>query len=224
MKNNSILAALLLLLGFAATAQDSKFKLGLRLAPNIALSRVVDKDSKDGADFSSNGAGLRFSAGLTGDFYFGKNYAFMTGLWYTVKRAGLKSGNVKIVQNTQYVQVPVAIKLYTNEISTDMKLYFVLGGTLGVKIAEKRKSAENVPDSVLTKEGDAFSALDIGLLLGAGVEYQMGENTLLFGGITYNRGLINAMSKKGFIDSGEKSSNFYTINTNLIGLEVGIKF
>lgn len=229
MKNNSILAALLLLCGFAATAQDSKFKLGLRLAPNIALSRVVDKDDSDdktGGEISSSGAGLRFSAGLTGDFYFGKNYAFMTGLWYTVKRAGIEFGNAKIVQNTQYLQVPVAVKLYTNEISTDMKMYFVLGGTLGVKIAEKRKSSENIPDSVLTKEGDVFSPIDIGLLLGAGVEYQMGENTILFGGITYNRGLLNAMSKKGFVPTrnNEKSSNFYTVNTNLIGLEVGIKF
>lgn len=226
MKKSLILLQVLLLTSLASQAQDTKFRLGLRLAPSIATSRVLDKDEKDGADFKSNGSGIRFSAGLNGDFYFGKNYAFMTGLWYTVKRAGLKEGNtnIKVVYNAQYLQIPVALKLYTNEIAVDTKLYFILGGTLGAKIAEKRKELDGVTSDMVTKEGDAFSIFDGGLLLGAGAEYQMGENTILFGGLTYNRGLTNAMSKKGLYDSEEKSSNTYTINNNLLGLEVGIKF
>ena len=235
MKNNAILLLLLLLASNQIFAQDKKFKLGLRFAPNIAMNRVVDLQEKDGFSFNNNGAGVRFSAGLTGDFYFGKNYSFYTGLWYTVLRTGIKfdstgsqfPDNGKAVYNLQYLQVPVALKLFTNEIGTDMKMYFVIGGTLGFKIDEKEKSWETSEISSAEKpsKGSGHSFGDVGLLLGAGVEYQMGEATTLFFGLSYNRGLLDIASKKGpmWVD-GRDASDFYKISTSLLSLEAGIKF
>jgi hypothetical protein len=235
MKNNAILLLLLLLASNQIFAQDKKFKLGLRFAPSIAMNRVVDLQEKDGYSFSNNGAGVRFSAGLTGDFYFGKNYSFYTGLWYTVLRTGMKydsvgsklADNGKSVYNLQYLQVPVALKLFTNEIGTDMKMYFVIGGTLGFKIDEKEKSWETSEFSSAEKpsKGNGHSFGDVGLLLGAGVEYQMGEATTLFFGLSYNRGLLDIASKKGPMWIGERdASDFYKISTSLLSLEAGIKF
>jgi len=241
MKNNTILVFLLLIAGFRLSAQDSKFRLGIRFAPNIALTRVLDVKEDDKISFESNGVGVRFSAGLTGDFYFGKNYSFYTGIWYTTQRAGVKfttesptiSG--QSIHNLQYVQVPIALKLFTNEIATDTKLYFVLGGTLGVKINEKEKewkldvgnSGLTAEDLIFSKPGinNSYSNFDAGLLLGAGAEMQMGENTTLFGGLSYNRGLVNIQSNKGpFNHPNKKASDFYKVNTGIISLEVGVKF
>jgi hypothetical protein len=235
MKNNAILLLLLLLASNQIFAQDKKFKLGLRFAPNIAMNRVVDLEEKDGLSFSNNGAGVRYSAGLTGDFYFGKNYSFYTGLWYTVLRTGMKynrpnsivADNGESVYNLQYLQVPVALKLFTNEIGTDLKMYFVVGGTLGFKIDEKEKSWEKSEFSVAEKpsKGSGHSFGDVGLLLGSGVEYQMGETTTLFFGLSYNRGLLDIASKKGPMWIAQKdASDFYTISTSLLSLEAGIKF
>ena len=70
MKNNAILLLLLLLASNQIFAQDKKFKLGLRFAPNIAMNRVVDLQENDEFSFSNNGAGVRYSACLTGEFYF----------------------------------------------------------------------------------------------------------------------------------------------------------
>jgi len=235
MKNNAILLLLLLLASNQIFAQDKKFKLGLRFAPNIAMNRVVDLQENDEFSFSNNGAGVRYSAGLTGDFYFGKNYSFYTGLWYTVLRTGMKYDRVnslipengKSVYNLQYLQVPVALKLFTNEIGTDLKMYFVVGGTLGLKIDEKEKSWEKSVGSTAQKpsKGSGHSFGDVGLLLGTGVEYQMGETTTLFFGLSYNRGLLDIASKKGpmWIDQKD-ASDFYTISTSLLSLEGGIKF
>ncbi|HPI11162.1 MAG TPA: porin family protein [Catalimonadaceae bacterium] len=235
MKNNAILLLLLLLASNQIFAQDKKFKLGLRFAPNIAMNRVVDLQEKDGFSFNNNGAGVRFSAGVTGDFYFGKNYSFYTGLWYTVLRTGMKYDSVgsslpdngKSVYNLQYLQMPVALKLFTNEIGTDLKMYFVIGGTLGVKIDEKEKSWETSEFSSAEKpsKGSGHSFGDVGLLLGAGVEYQMGEATTLFFGLSYNRGLLDIASKKGPMWVAERdASDFYKISTSLLSLEAGIKF
>jgi hypothetical protein len=227
MKNNTILVFLLLAASFRLTAQDSKFRLGIRFAPCIATNRIVDVKEDDGVKFETDGIGLRFSGGLTGDFYFGKNYSFYTGLWYSVQKAGVKftgpegvSG--KAVHNLQYVQIPLAIKLFTNEIATDTKLYFVLGGTAGIRINEKEKEWSTSGAFSKPGVGNSYSYFDAGLLLGAGAEMQLGENTTLFGGISYNRGLLDIASKKGPFN--DKASDQFTLSASAISLEVGIKF
>jgi hypothetical protein len=134
--------------------------------------------------------------------------------------------NGESVYNLQYLQVPVALKLFTNEIGTDLKMYFVVGGTLGLKIDEKEKSwDENGSSAQKPSKGSGHSFGDVGLLLGSGVEYQMGETTTLFFGLSYNRGLLDIASKKGPMwFSGKNTSDIYTISTSLLSLEAGIKF
>jgi hypothetical protein len=241
MKNKPFLIVLLLLISGSLIAQDSKFRLGIRFAPGLSSNRVTDVDEKDLLSFDNNKSGIRFSAGLTGDFYFGKNYSFYTGLWYTVYRVGVSySGSDTLagfsgesIHNMQHVQIPVALKLFTNEVATDTKLYFVLGGTLGAKINEKEKewvTNKNTgkPDALKVSEsskGKAYSFGDIGLLLGMGLEYQMGESTRLFGGLSYNRGLLNVASKKGpFWVRERDAEGYYNVSISLISLEAGIKF
>lgn len=235
MKNKVILIVLLLGLPLLSIAQDSRFRLGIRFAPALSTNRITDNDETDSLSFSGNGSGLRFSAGLTGDFYFGKNYSFYTGLWYSVFRSGLSwegtRGNSGFtgenVYNLQYVQVPIGLKLFTNEISTDMKLFFILGGTMGVKISEKDKEWKTSDSrrAERPEKGKAYSMGDLGLLLGTGVEYQMGENTIVFTGINYNRGLLNTSSRKGpaYIDKKD-ADKFFQNGLGLISLEFGLKF
>lgn len=231
MKNKAFI--LLLLLGISAPIlAQNKFKLGIRLAPSIAFNKVEDANDQDDINFSSSGIGLRYSAGLFGDFHFGKYYAFHSGLWFTVMRSGVEYsgnlGNGKAIYNTQQLQIPLAIKLFTNEISTDMKLYFTLGGNIAAIINEKRleySSDQNYFNK--PAEGKGFGVAEIGLLVGAGVEYQMAESTTLFGGFVYNRGLFDPTSKEGLFSRANDSKDaidYFKINNQLIGLEIGIKF
>jgi hypothetical protein len=234
MKNNLLYSILLVLAPVLTQAQDGKFKLGLRFAPGISMSRVQDLDETDQVTWGASSSGLRFSAGLTGDFYFGRNYAFYTGIWYTVMKAGLeasfdsagtKSSATSDV-NLQYLQVPLALKLFTNEIAPDVKLYFVVGGTASLALKEiavsYKDEAAKFQKAAL---GKGYSVGDFGLLLGAGAEYRLGENTTLFGGISYNRGLLNVPSAKGaLIWRGKEVDGLYDMNLSQINLEMGIKF
>jgi hypothetical protein len=234
MKNKVILSLFVLLISSASFAQDGKFKLGLRFAPSISTSRVQDLDEKDNITYSNGSAGLRFSAGLTGDFYFGRNYSFYTGLWYSVMKAGLNASfdtlgsikNAESVMNIQYLQVPLALKLFTNEIATDAKLYFVVGGTAGLALKEIEISfKEGTGKFTKAALGKAYSIGDVGLLLGAGTEYRLGESTTVFAGLSYNRGLLNVPSAKGpLVWAGKEASGLYDMNLGQISLELGIKF
>lgn len=241
MKTNYAFLLTILLFSNQLFGQDSKFKLSLRFAPNISMTRVVDKDENDQHNFQADGAGLRFSAGVLGEQYFNKNYAFYSGLWYTSYRSSLKFSSENItpsysgstIRNIQYVQIPLALKMLTNEIATDMRMYFVIGGTAGFRISEKEvefKTTEPVnADGVQTitrprKSDYAYILPDLGVLTSIGVEYQLGENTAVFGGLSYNRGLLNVASTKGPFVHNLASSRYYRVSHSLISLEMGIRF
>ncbi|HEY8401778.1 MAG TPA: porin family protein [Cytophagaceae bacterium] len=213
-----------LLLSFAIICFSQTFaqvKIGLRVAPSLSINRVNDKDATDLFTFDRNGAGIGFTAGPIVDFYLSDNYAITTGIWYSSKRAGYEvsslGGKFERVVGLQYVQLPVLFKLFTNEIATDMKLYFSVGATVDVKIAEKLRKQN---PALVGNYENSFQPLDLGVYAGAGVEMQLGTNTSAFGGIFYNRGLLNqAKNRDNF-----KFKDAVDYGVDLLGLEVGLKF
>jgi len=227
-------SAVLFLAMFLSFTGFAQVKLGLRLTPGLAVNSVIGDDTFDAAE--TNGASVRFSAGPIADFFFADNYAISTGLWYTVKRGsfrvpgglldqnGTSLGN-QTTYNLQMIQIPVTVKLYTNEVAPDIRVYFQLGGTFDAKLAEKAKQEDNNILAQLSEAQDeraAYKPIDVGLYLGAGAELVLGENTALFGGLNYNRGLINALGRLDY--NGSRINNDLKIRNQLISLEVGIKF
>jgi hypothetical protein len=151
------------------------------------------------------------------DLFLGDNYSFSTGLFYAPKRVGLevtnRTTNITRTEayNLQYLQLPASLKLFTNELALDTRIYFQIGGMLDVKINEKAQRDDNI---YINK----FQFFDFGVHLGSGVEYRLGYNTVLFGGFFYNRGLVNAARRT------PEFANNLRINNDLVGLDFGIKF
>ncbi len=210
-----------ILLAFIATSQQlfSQVKIGINLSPAIGYSRVALNSDQKGLDVSSNGAGLGFIGGPELSFYLGKNqnYSIATGVWYSVKKASYKtthpvaSGDSlsTVNYNLQYIQLPLTFKLYTNEIATDMKLYFQLGSSLDIKIGGKEVGQK-------IKNTDRFKPIDASIILGAGVKYALGENTAILVGLRYTRGFINSVKS----DEADR----FKINNDIISLDFGIQF
>lgn len=207
-----------------SSASYSQVKFGLKVAPSIASNRIVS--DVDTSDISRNGSGVRMTLGLTFDIGFSDHVALSTGAWFTSKRAGIEytedvGGDVedKAVFKLHYLQFPLTLKYFTNDITDKMRIYFQLGGLLDLNIAE------DVRETTLskTKEKEVYSdlakPLDISSYVGAGVEYKIGETNILFGGITYTRGLTNILTKDFVFDKKDLA-----ISTDLISLEIGIKF
>ncbi|MEJ1928952.1 porin family protein [Nostoc sp. NIES-2111] len=222
-----------LALGFTAAPAQAQLKIGLRLAPAVAFSRVQDYSSQDlgpGNDikYSGNGAGFGISTGVLFDYFIKPNYAVSSGVYYTVKRAAVDGGAIgSTAWNLQMIQIPITMKLYTNEIMPDMKIYFQLGGALDFVIAQKRKSF--VSDSIPAPDSGPFRGFDVSLLLGSGVEYRVAESTTLFAGFSYNRGLLNMMTKYGALNEFnalgiDKANDRYGVRVDMVSLDMGIKF
>ena len=191
-------------------------KLGLKFSPQLSLNQVeLISDTLDMENASST---ARFSLGLVVDKQFTDTYYFSTGLIIMPKRVGINiipenggtTPNTFEAYNLQYLQIPVTLKLYTNEIQPDLSIFFQVGGTLELKVDDRPKDE----DYVLIEK---FNPLDIGAMLGAGAEYRIGINTILFGGFSYQQGLINVVNET-------RDNIDLTIKNSVITLDLGVKF
>jgi hypothetical protein len=208
--------ALLFIQGYS-----QKVRLGLKFAPGAAFSRV--NESNDTLTFGGKGLGLRFVAGPEINFILGQNYVFTTGLWYMSKRSALKIKelNVNQVYNLQYLQLPAILKLYTNDIAVDTKLYFQIGATADIKLQQKGKGLKEYEKYI-----NKFRIYDFSAVVGAGLQLQMGQNTYIYGGITYFRGLMNSISNiQGFVKDGVYvAPGKIQLKNDLLSLDFGIRF
>ena len=219
MKNKVFIIVAFVLLGQAGYA-GPKLKLGLRLSPSLSFAGIRDKDSDDGFTYSSNGVAGRGIVGPMAEFFMTDNASFGTGLWYAPKSVSISvkaksdGSTSSSSYNLQYLMIPLYLKFYTNPITPKMKLYFTLGATMDVKIAEKA-------DSKTTTSGGAFfNPIDTDLMLGAGVEFALSESTAFFVGLGYNRGLLNVINPVNY----SSSYDAFSIRNNLVSLDLGFKF
>jgi hypothetical protein len=192
----------------------SQTKLGLKFSPTLISNRVTN--FSDSLSFEKPKSYGSFIFGLAIDKAFSDNYSFSTGLFYVKKNVGFSIKNSNSVDTNEayqidYLQIPISIKLYTNEIQPETSLYFQIGGTIDINIydAPKERKYTTIAE---------FQPIDGSAIIGAGVEYKAGLNTILYGGISYYRGLTNVIKKSEPLDDP------LLIKIDMISLDLGIKF
>ena len=195
MKKASALALLALLGTLGTRAQDTKkFRLGLEVCPNMGW---ITTDSKG---YDSNGSRTGFRFGLLGDVQLGSNanYFFSTGLFLNNVGAKTKfslgdSANTTVTGESkfQYVELPVSVKLKTNEIGY-MTYFGQIGFDVGVLTAAKAKSEGGDFEDA----SDFVSPIRVALAVGGGLEYNFSGNTSALLGIKYSNGFTNVNKDK----------------------------
>lgn len=212
----------LFLLLFAVLSLQTAYaqsKVGIKFSPTLSTNRINFSSEGGRYTVNPNGVGGRFIFGPIFDLFVTENYYFSTGLLYAPKRIGISVtdtqspiGTSEQVYRLQYLQLPASLKLFTNELALDTRVYFQIGGSLDVKIASSTK------DDYAINYIDRTRLFDFTVQLGTGVEYRLGYNTLLFGGFFYNRGLVNAVTRMGV------EGLDINVKNDLVGLELGVKF
>lgn len=247
------LCLLLTMAGYAQNdSEDKKFHLGLIGAGGIGWLSPESKNLQGGGVK----AGIAF--GIYGDFYFAKNYALTIEINHTtqgyktiadsISHTNLltsetrKFANVEIDYRIRAFQVPISLKLRTNEIG-----YMRYFGQLGIAptFAYKTifadfdpavfpKADDNIdrqvndtkddfdysdPDKVSNDnkgsflEEDNISGFRLPLIIGAGAEWSISGNTAVTFGIRYEYGLVNVMKAEETI-----------ARPNGFNLVVGVRF
>lgn len=204
----------------------AQIEIGLMLSPTISGNRFIAEDKYN---FEKESSKLRLGVGVVADYFFAKNYAFSTGLIYRSKGSEISYSYTRVEDGSsvttsgkddialQYIELPLSLKLFTNEVTPGTLVYFQVGGSLNTKVAATVNDKKVIDGEKAIKRFNIFEA---DVLLGGGVEIQMGESTKLFSGLTYHRGLSN-------IDDfyretlGDKN---IALKNNSFSLDVGVKF
>ncbi len=229
MKKNLFILAFCLLTA-SASSSYAQFTLGFKVGLGIASNRVDTKTT--GLDFGSDGSSARIIIGGIADIQFAEKYAFSTGILYATKQAKFtEAGPVKYAGGNsipsgaefwglQYIQIPLTVKLFTSEIFPNGKVYIQAGPQIEILVGKKNKESTFKALGTETMM-DRFSPVDISVTASAGIEYNIGEN-ILFGGLNFQTGFINTISKTNYETPSGAKVNFTSKNT-LFSFEIGIK-
>ncbi len=206
MKKYFIIATLFFI---SSTLIAQNTKLGLRVSSTVSANRI--KVASDTLSISENNTAVKFMIGVVADYEFDKNYFFSTGLNYFPKKVRfiVNGKNEALlpeeIYTLQYLQIPLSLKLVSNEVSLDKKLFFIVGTELDFKIKENSNKA---PNNFIKR----FRKINAALVLGGGMEQRIAVNTYIYLGASYHRALSNSAttfsSKPDFI----VKSDFFAVD------------
>jgi hypothetical protein len=191
--------------------ENRKVRFGLQFSPNISWLKA----NSDG--YKSNGNKVGFGYGLSVEYFINKNNLLSGGinLLYAggdVKYKGTTTGlprtysaDVEQTYNIRYIELPITLKLRTNEIG-----YFTYYGQFGIKAGFNYRAnsksdysyddnVSSIPQTHSDRESDAkgdINFMNLALVIGVGAEYNISGNTTMFLGLTFNNGFINQLDKK----------------------------
>ncbi|MFM7729406.1 MAG: porin family protein [Flavobacteriales bacterium] len=213
--------AAILCIAFGASAQTSKWKIAVHVDPNVSWLKPDSKHITQGDNV------LRYGFGLTLDKMFSTNYAIGTGLnvintggnlQYFYKGTKALTNTDFIAQRTrnyslQYIEIPLTLKLRTDEISYitywvnfGLGLGFNIRARANDEIVYKQEfnattgewKASTDPATISDGDDvkDDISIFRTGLIIAGGIEYRLSEHASVVGGITFNNGFNNVLSNQ----------------------------
>ncbi|MBX7226108.1 MAG: PorT family protein [Chitinophagales bacterium] len=227
-------------------SQAENLRFGFTASPGISWWKP------DNSQHSSGGARFGLDYGVLLDYKFGNNerYAIGTGLILTLDGGKLvsegtemqiipgqgegepddtiyKAGKVALTGKLQHIQIPLTLKLRSNEIG-----YITYYGAFGVipsftirRRVDFDKTLDGV--SVLAGDNDDFknvpfypntiknvNPFNFGLNFEAGLEYSVSDNTSLVGGLYFTNGFVNQL------DDDDKER----VATRNFGIRIGVLF
>lgn len=220
-----------------ADKKDKKVAIGLQLSPSLNWMKP-DANSKT---ISNDGVKINLSYGLIFDYKFSQNISLLTGFNVAYNTGKLKISYDSLEQiiapsNTkttfhnlngsktyklQYLEIPIMLKMSTNEIG-----YLTYFANIGVGLGANLKAKGNYTYTttggskidVLTKSDevikDDINFMRATFIVGAGAKYSLGGNTSMIASVNFNNGLTNVLKD----EKGGKAI------ANCISLNVGIVF
>ena len=225
LKALSVPALFFLLTSLPAAAQDyQKIRIMLNLTPGYTWFQTDNP-----RDVKTRSGTFAYDAGMKLIFFFQKNYAFTTGLFYQHNGGKISysdsvtlmlndpmdiTPNTRIKYSVNYLNIPLGLRLHT--VSFGYMRYFFEPG-LDMMFSVNPRAG--VPAYFDGKEAcnDEISLFNIAFHVEGGFEYSVGGGTALTGGLTYMRGLLDITK-----DAAGKPTDKLIFNT--LGIKLGVIF
>ena len=233
MQKIAVLLCCCLLLTFVSLhAQEPGIRFGFQASPTISFFSTDDNLINNNG---SNFPGLKL--GLIGEKYFAENYAVTFGLGFAFNQGGriafednrfvgapywpnsdlgvdvpdtIGVNNFNLRYNIQYVEIPLGLKLRTSELGY-FRYYLEPHAVLGFRTnARGEVEGDGLSDIEKINIQEDVNPFAFSLGIGVGTEYSISSNTVLNGGIYYQRGIIDATKDVANGDDAKASINTIT--------------
>lgn len=214
----------------ASASADSKLRFGFKVAPSLAWLKP------DVKNFESGGSKLGFIYGLMMDYNFAKNYAVGIGLEVSYRGGKIKydytynastnnpnSYSGDDTYNIKYIELPLTIKMRTNEIG-----YMTYFGQFGFQPGFKISAKEDYTQVKTTPAGPAtfsdtdvnadVSSVSISMLFALGLEYRISGNTAILVALQFSNGFTDILTGSNHDDSStdlKAISNYFALNVGV---------
>lgn len=195
------------LLSFAQVPDGKNFRLAFTVSPTFGRMEIQNNSTAPAVlgytpnTYTPVGYNTQTAYGVIADFGFAKNYFFGSGLTLTTVGSTVdvqtSQGNQRIDYKIQYMEIPLTLKLKSNE--APVRYYGQFGLDAGITTSTKHSITQlDIPQHANT--------LRMGLLVGAGTEWHLTQNMNVLTGVSYNKGLTKVF------DSPETKNSFITLN------------
>lgn len=238
MKHLTLFILLALCAPVISKAQEG-FRFGLRVTPLISFAKL--DSAKKEPKLTEGSSKMGFSGGLVFTYGFMENVAIESGVNVAMMGYSIKTKNTTpIVTNKYsltYVNIPVMLKLRTNELGGSgiyAKGYF--GGTLGLKVGASANASESQTpflDKGKNSIGNHMQPFGVWFNFGGGVDWDIDGVGTIDLGLVYGLGLTNSL-RKGYSYVAGKDGNGNDIKVepykdlraklSYIGLNIGFWF
>ncbi len=208
MKKLTIITLLLLT---TALAFGQGVRIGIKASPTITFNRW--QSDSDSINIVNSRDDTRFTFGLIADIEFKDNYFFSTGILYSLRKLTFAAENTNTGESDaeqyslEYIEIPLTLKLFTNDIGVDSKIYVQPGFTLDFLVNWK---GINKNDTRITDLG----LFDSSFYIGAGFDKKLGVTNSFFVGVFFQRGLVDISTNTEGI----------SVKNDLLGLDLGFRF
>ncbi len=201
-----ILCSFILIFSFIIKIEPAKCesRFGIKLSPDLSINNVKPSDFSSSPSFG-------FECGFIYDFTFRENHNIGTGLLFFYQGVNIKHKEKDFSFGVDYLEIPIVLKLYTNEILIDTQLFLFTGFLMGLKLIETTPKALDEKESL-------FRRVKLDFSLGGGIEYEFAMNTNLFFELGYRFSTFNC------IQSGKTNIALKSLMSHILSFSLGIRF
>lgn len=199
-------------------------RLGLKASPIVSWIRPETRG------YLNDGVRIGYSYGFISDFRLGEFYALSTGFNISFLRGALEyealygtSQSPQWLNRSyfmQYVEVPITIKMHTQEIGF-ITYFGKIGFGTGLRLRARARDFYSVER--VTIEVDDIAAdtrlLRGSLIIGGGIKYSLGGTTAILAGLTFNNGFTNILKGTNQVTGRTPSAI-----SNYLELTIGVMF
>ena len=237
------IAIFFFIFSYANTFAQQSFRFGIQASPTFTWMSSGDKG------INGNGSNTGLKLGVIGESYFAENYAFSFGINFAFNQGGTlkhdvggnlwpnsplssdiyKTGpampdGVNLKYGLQYVEIPLGLRLRSQEFG--YLRYFAELPVFTLGFLTQAQGAITGTDMDTEKEDISKDVNNFAFSwgLGAGIEYSLGTQTSLIGGIYYQNYITDVTENDGdkFIERDQDGLPVTTAKENSKSLIKGI--